>query len=159
MVKLKPIAITKPKEKSTEQEIIKKIELLGGYVIKNQASATTGRGKPDLSACLNGKYYGIEVKRNNSRVKTTKQQILNLFAISKAGGYAYWAKSVNFLNKISDKQKQNTDDAVLDFDINSESDLESLNSILCEPNVDYVELKYFKDIEDLRTYIIVTYHD
>lgn len=82
------------REHPVEAKLEKLIRLkYHGYVIKNQASATTGEGKPDLSACINGKYYGIEVKRTNSRVKTTKAQLINLQKIALAGGIALYAKS------------------------------------------------------------------
>lgn len=81
-------------EHSVEDAIRKHIQDdLHGYVIKNQASATTGKGKPDLSACINGHYYAIEVKRKGRNVKTTLPQIKNLIAVAKAGGYAYYSKT------------------------------------------------------------------
>lgn len=80
-------------ESVIEKKMIKKIRSMHGYVIKNQAKATTGSGRPDLSACINGKYYGIEMKRNTGHVKTTYAQIKNLDLIRQAGGIALWAKS------------------------------------------------------------------
>ena len=41
-------------EHNVEDKLRKTIKNLNGYVIKNQASSTTGKGKPDLSACING---------------------------------------------------------------------------------------------------------
>lgn len=77
------------KELSTEHQLIHYIESRNGYVIKNQATAMTGQGKPDLSACLNGRYVAIEVKREDNQRKTKWNQILNLAKVAKAGGYAY----------------------------------------------------------------------
>ena len=77
------------KELSTEHRLIHHIESRNGYVIKNQATAMTGQGKPDLSACLNGHYVAIEVKREDNQRKTKWNQILNLAKVAKAGGYAY----------------------------------------------------------------------
>lgn len=80
-------------EHTVEDKLRKAIEAQNGYVIKNQASRTTGRGKPDLSACIDGRYYGIEVKRNKGSLRTTIAQIKNLKQISYAGGLAFWAKT------------------------------------------------------------------
>ena len=82
-------------ESVTEKKMIKRIRSMHGYVIKNQAKGTTGTGKPDLSACIKGKYYGIEMKRAKGSVATTYAQIKNLAQIQQAGGIALWAKSDN----------------------------------------------------------------
>lgn len=123
---LKPLIVPNAKEKSAETQIIDQINLLGGYVVKNQASGTTGRGKPDLSACLNGEYYGIEVKRyNNKQIRTTKEQLANLSAIDQAGGYAFWAKSASFLTDHLPVQ-------VVDLPVSA---LALINHYLKKPNV------------------------
>ena len=80
-------------EHNVEDKLRKTIKNLNGYVIKNQASSTTGKGKPDLSACINGHYYGIEVKRDSSQIETTLSQFKNLVAIANAGGYAFYTKT------------------------------------------------------------------
>ena len=94
-----PIKVTKHEhnvEKQIENEIVKR----HGYVIKNQAGSSTGRGKPDLSACLNGLYYGIEVKRFDAseRIKTNLNQVTNLLAIAKAGGQAFYSKTAKMFD-------------------------------------------------------------
>lgn len=88
------------KEHSVEHKIEEKIRKLNGYVIKNQAGSETGRGKPDLSACIKGKYYGIEVKRYDAshRIQTTLNQIVNLIKIARAGGEAFYSKTPNMFN-------------------------------------------------------------
>ena len=86
------------REKALETKIKEAILKRSGYVIKNQASSTTGRGKPDLSACVNGKYWGIEVKAPQGSVKTTHVQVLNLQRIAAAGGIAVYAKTANLFN-------------------------------------------------------------
>ena len=86
------------REKALETKIKEAILKQNGYVIKNQASSTTGRGKPDLSACIDGKYWGIEVKAPQGPVKTTHVQILNLQRIAAAGGIAIYAKTADLFD-------------------------------------------------------------
>lgn len=86
------------REKALETKIKETILKRSGYVIKNQASSTTGRGKPDLSACVDGKYWGIEVKAPQGSVKTTHVQVLNLQRIAAAGGIAVYAKTANLFS-------------------------------------------------------------
>lgn len=89
---IKPLKLTK-KEHSVEDKIMTAIDKLGGYVIKNQASSRTGRGRPDLSACIKGKYYAIEVKRQQNKVETTPYQLAMLIKVAQAGGKAYYSKT------------------------------------------------------------------
>lgn len=93
-------------EHNVEDAIRQRIIELGGYVIKNKANSESGKGKPDLSACVNGKYYGIEVKRSGTNVKTTLPQIHNLQQIAKAGGLAYYSKTPEMFGRLS--QPHNT---------------------------------------------------
>ena len=85
------------KETTTEQSIKDEIIRLGGYVIKNQAYGATGKGKPDLSACLYGMYIGLEVKRSKGECETTAAQLTHLIRITKAGGLAYITKTADCL--------------------------------------------------------------
>lgn len=89
------------REKNLETKIKEAILKRNGYVIKNQASSTTGRGKPDLSACIDGKYWGIEVKAPQGPVKTTHVQVLNLQRIAAAGGIAIYAKTADLFDQNS----------------------------------------------------------
>lgn len=90
-------------ESVIEKRMINKIRSMHGYVIKNQAQETTGSGRPDLSACIYGKYYGIEMKRPIGSVRTTYAQIKNLDMIRQAGGIALWSKSDRIDWLINDK--------------------------------------------------------
>ena len=62
-------------ETNVEHEIMKTIVADNGFVIKNQASPTTGKGRPDLTACIKGKYMAIEVKK---MLRLQQQTFLNL---------------------------------------------------------------------------------
>lgn len=117
------------REKALETKIKEAILKQNGYVIKNQASSTTGRGKPDLSACIGGKYWGIEVKAPQGSVKTTHVQILNLQRIAAAGGIAIYAKTANLFDRNSytvSKEKFNE---------------KQINSLLNQEDVKIIKLK------------------
>lgn len=111
-------------EHSVEDAIRQRIIELGGYVIKNKANSESGKGKPDLSACLNGKYYGIEVKRNDTNVKTTLPQIHNLQQIAKAGGLAYYSKTPEMFGSLSQMHDTRK------FHLNDVDLLPTMNAIL-----------------------------
>lgn len=49
-------------------------------------------GVPDIICCLNGEFYGIEVKKENGVV--SKMQHHHLNKISASGGYGFIARSV-----------------------------------------------------------------
>lgn len=73
-------------EKTFENKIKKFIDKQGGYEVKFFANAFTKTGVPDVLACVNGKFIGIEVKASNG--KPSALQIHNLKEIDSAGGYA-----------------------------------------------------------------------
>ena len=85
----------------TEQElqasIIKYLQAKGAYTVK--VVTATKAGVPDIKACLNGQFYGIEVKIGNN--KPSALQIANLKAIDKAGGIGILAYSLDdvFMDK------------------------------------------------------------
>lgn len=77
-------------ETNVEHEIMKTIVADNGFVIKNQASPTTGKGRPDLTACIKGKYMAIEVKKNAKTAATNISQFKKMLAIANAGGIALY---------------------------------------------------------------------
>ena len=73
-------------EKNFENRIKKYLEEKGAYFIKYWAGAAyTKSGIPDILACVNGYFLGIEVKAPNGR--PSPLQIHNLKKIDEAGGY------------------------------------------------------------------------
>lgn len=80
-------------ESNVEKSIMKTIVKNNGFVIKNQASPTTGKGRPDLTACIQGRYVAIEVKKNSDNSKTNVSQFNKLRAIAKAGGIALYVSN------------------------------------------------------------------
>lgn len=81
-------------EKRVEDALLSYLTEINAYAIKNQASATTGKGRPDISACVNGRYMAIEVKHGKGTSKTTLMQYNHLIRIAKAKGLSYYVNNV-----------------------------------------------------------------
>lgn len=75
-------------EKQFENKIKKYLKDHGAYFLKYWAGAQfTKSGVPDILACVNGYFVGIEVKAQNG--KPSDLQLYNIRQIRKAGGFAY----------------------------------------------------------------------
>ena len=75
-------------EKCFENKIKKYLESRGAWFIKYWAGAQyTKSGIPDILACINGYFVGIEVKAPNG--KPSELQLHNVRAINAAGGFAF----------------------------------------------------------------------
>ena len=73
-------------EKNFENKIKKFLKDNGCWFLKYWAGAEyTKSGIPDILACVNGYFVGIEVKAPNG--KPSELQLYNLREIEKAGGY------------------------------------------------------------------------
>ena len=83
-------------EKSFQSKLIKLIEKNNGYVVKFNASAISKTGVPDLLACINGKFIGLEVKKENG--KPSEIQLWNIEQIKKSGGIAMVVKPSDYEN-------------------------------------------------------------
>ena len=73
-------------EKNFENKIKKYLEDQGCYFVKYFANRMTKVGVPDILACVNGSFVGIEVK--SSTGKPSELQIHNVKKINESGGYA-----------------------------------------------------------------------
>lgn len=72
-------------EKNFENKIKAYLNNIGSWYIKYWAGAKfTKEGIPDILACINGSFYGIEVKAANG--SPTMIQLVNLVKIRHAGG-------------------------------------------------------------------------
>lgn len=81
------------REKDIETAIRKYIEFdLHAYVIKIHGSAFQEPGIPDLLACINGWFVGIEVKNEVGVV--SEVQKIHISNIKKAGGIAIVTRSL-----------------------------------------------------------------
>lgn len=74
-------------EKTYENKIKKFLESEGAYFVKFFANGYTKVGVPDILACVNGYFVGIEVKAQNG--KPSELQLYNIDKIRKAGGFAF----------------------------------------------------------------------
>lgn len=75
-------------EKTFENKIKKFLEAQGAWFIKYWAGAQfTKSGIPDILACVNGHFVGIEVKAQSG--KPSELQLYNIRKIRDAGGFAF----------------------------------------------------------------------
>lgn len=74
-------------EKTFENKIKKYLKSKGCYEVKFFANSFTRVGVPDVLACVNGYFVGIEVKAQNGH--PSELQLHNIEEIRKAGGFAY----------------------------------------------------------------------
>ncbi len=73
-------------EKNIQSNLIKFLNNKGHYVVK--VIQATKAGVPDVLACINGKFVGIECKTPKTKSNVSDLQKYNLDKISKAGGIA-----------------------------------------------------------------------
>lgn len=73
-------------EKSFENKIKKFLEKEGAWYVKFFANSFTKSGIPDILACVNGYFVGVEVKAQNG--KPSELQLYNIRKIREAGGFA-----------------------------------------------------------------------
>lgn len=81
------------KEKVIENQIKKWLEKQGYWWMKVHGDMFQKSGVPDILACINGRFVGIEVKRPGGRL--TELQKYNIEKIKAAGGVAFVATSVH----------------------------------------------------------------
>lgn len=74
-------------EKTFENKIKKFLESEGAYFVKFFANGFTKTGVPDILACVNGYFVGVEVKAQTG--KPSELQLHNIDKIRKAGGFAF----------------------------------------------------------------------
>lgn len=74
-------------EKTFENKIKKFLDAHGAFYVKFFANAYTKSGIPDVLACINGYFVGIEVKAPNG--KPSEIQLYNVRKINAAGGFAF----------------------------------------------------------------------
>lgn len=74
-------------EKRFETKIKKFLDEEGAWYVKYFANRNTRSGVPDILACVNGYFVGIEVKAQNGHASVL--QIHNCTEIRLAGGFAF----------------------------------------------------------------------
>lgn len=73
-------------EKSFENKVKKFLEEQGAWFVKFFANSHTKKGVPDILACVNGHFVGVEVKAQNG--KASPLQLYNVDKIRESGGFA-----------------------------------------------------------------------
>ena len=74
------------KESMIQRKCQKIIREYGGYCFKNNGNIYTEVGRPDLVACVNGKFVAIETKRKDHMNELSEAQSIVGKQIIKAGG-------------------------------------------------------------------------
>lgn len=73
-------------EKTFENKVKKFLDSQGAWYVKFFANSYTKVGVPDILACVNGYFVGIETKAQNG--KPSELQLYNVRKIREAGGFA-----------------------------------------------------------------------
>lgn len=73
-------------EKTFENKVKKFLESQGAWYVKYFANSFTKSGIPDILACVNGYFVGVEVKAQGG--KPSELQLYNVKKIREAGGFA-----------------------------------------------------------------------
>ena len=90
-------------EKKVENKIKKYLDSLGAYYLKVHGSMYQPSGTPDILACINGRFVGIEVKRPNGGTVSALQKS-KLKKIETAGGIALVVRSVEEVKNELERQ-------------------------------------------------------
>lgn len=92
-------------EKQFENKIKSELTRRGHWRVKFFANAYTPSGIPDILACVNGRFFGIEVKGGSS-YGLTELQRYNLQKIREAGGVGIcvypsgWGQFLDLLDRV-----------------------------------------------------------
>ena len=76
-------------EKQFENKIKRYLKYKGCYCVKYHGNYFSENGTPDILACVNGYFLGIEVKAQDGH--PSELQLVKVDAIKKAGGFAFVA--------------------------------------------------------------------
>ena len=74
-------------EKNFENKIKRYLKDKGCYRVKYHGNYFSENGTPDILACVNGYFLGVEVKAQDGH--PSELQLVKVNAIRKAGGFAY----------------------------------------------------------------------
>ena len=85
------------KEQDIQRKIIKYLEDNGAYVVK--VVQATKNGVPDIIACIDGKFIGIEVKTPSTKTRVSDLQKYNIDTINKTGGVAFVAWDLDMVKE------------------------------------------------------------
>jgi Holliday junction resolvase len=84
-------------EGKVKKEVIAYLNERGAYYFMPVTGGYGRSGVPDIVACLNGKFVGLECKAGDNQ--PTALQVKNLKAIRSAGGLSFCVNSVKVLRE------------------------------------------------------------
>lgn len=67
-------------------QVMRYLNQIGTYTVKQHGNMFTKKGVPDLLVCLNGSFLALELKAENG--KPSELQLYQIQQINKAGGVA-----------------------------------------------------------------------
>lgn len=85
-------------EKTFQNEVIKYLKKHKIWHYRSQMGNMSGL--PDIIACYEGIFVGIELKRPDGKGRATQQQLLTIDQIFNAGGIAGVIESIDQLEKL-----------------------------------------------------------
>jgi hypothetical protein len=90
-------------ESKVKKEITNYLKELGAYYFFPVTGGFGRSGVPDIVACLDGKFVGIECKAGDNQ--PTALQVKNLKAIRSAGGLSFCVNSVKVLRELLESER------------------------------------------------------
>ena len=90
-------------EKKIENQIKRYLDKIGAYHVKIHGSAFMPSGTPDILACVNGRFVGIEVKKAKGGVVSELQK-QKIKLIQEAGGVAFVANDVSVVQEVFQRE-------------------------------------------------------
>jgi Holliday junction resolvase len=90
-------------ESKVKKEVTNYLKELGAYYFFPVTSGFGRSGVPDIVACLDGKFVGIECKAGDNQ--PTALQVKNLKAIRSAGGLSFCVNSVKVLRELLESER------------------------------------------------------
>lgn len=106
-------------EKTFENKIKKYLKSKGAYYVKYFGNAYSTNGTPDILACVNGYFIGIEVKAQNGRFDPEGLQAVKINDIRQAGGFAYvvypsgWSKLKDIIDGLLEERFYRDQEVIL----------------------------------------------
>lgn len=88
-------------EKTIENQIKRYLDRLSVWYMKVHGSMYQKAGVPDIIACVDGVFVGIEIKRPGGKVSALQQ--FQIDEINRNGGYAFVAYSVEDVRREIEK--------------------------------------------------------
>jgi len=89
-------------EQDIQRKMIKWLESEGYYVVK--VISANKSGVPDILACVDGKFVGIEVKRPETKGRVSALQAKHLSMIEQAGGISTVSWSLDDLKEFIEEE-------------------------------------------------------